>query len=165
MFDHARRDPGRLDADHGGGDPVGPVAGAQGRRVFDAVQERHDERVGQHRGGNPRQGGVEGGVLHGDQARVDRFPQLGVGLDPGREVAEAGAADPDAVAAQGLGGLLAGQADHAVAGAGEQGREQAAHAAGTQDGHAEFVRHEEFLSSVGPGTVAASERSWQTSLS
>ncbi|GHD22032.1 hypothetical protein GCM10010313_56390 [Streptomyces violarus] len=52
-----------------------------------------------------------------------------------------------------------------MAGAGEQRGEQAAHAAGAQDGHAEFVPHVGFLSSVGPNVVAASRRSWQSSLS
>ncbi|GGT53355.1 hypothetical protein GCM10010256_07630 [Streptomyces coeruleorubidus] len=52
-----------------------------------------------------------------------------------------------------------------MAGAGEQGGEQTAHAAGTQDGHGEFVPHVGFLSSVGPTVVAASWRSSQPSLS
>ncbi|GEC07762.1 hypothetical protein SSP24_54170 [Streptomyces spinoverrucosus] len=45
-----------------------------------------------------------------------------------------------------------------MAGAGEEGGEQAAYAAGAQDGHGELVvRHVWFLSSVGPGEVAALE--------
>lgn len=142
VFDHAGADAGGLHADHRRGDPVGAVPGAQGRGVFDAVQERYDEGVAQRGGWHPGEGGVQRGVLDGDQAGVHRFAQLGVRLHGGGEGTELRAADGDSGAAQGFGGAVLGQADHAVPGAGQQGGEEAADAAGAEHGHGVPFRHD-----------------------
>jgi hypothetical protein len=116
--------------------------------VLEAVEQRHDDGVAEHGGRDPRQGLLEPGGLRRDQADVDRLLEQFGAARPRGDLPVPVARQPQPVPLDVRGGAGPGQAGDRVPLPGEQGADQAADSAGSQDGHAQGATHGLIIASV-----------------